>query len=193
MLKRLNDYHGSLMIKYDNRGWQFQDVLWPEDESSHGCLLNPRRIGDRYTWTIPLDIEGVRRPDRPDSVLEYASFRLKKNDDNNPRHYEVMAKSYTALTLKYEYIYDMNYRGPDFWLDFLGPRMDTLSIMELYKKPPETRSLSLQESMQDARPGFHLISDELYQCGIELPGYDHEIPGWYAQWEKEQAAKVKTV
>jgi len=196
LLRPMSDYFGRLLAKYDGRVWQSQDVLWPEDEASHGSMLVPRRVGDRFTWIIPLDDKGVNRAETPDSVLEYASWSLSKTETGryDLHYYATCAFSFGALILKYQYIYHPEREGfasDGFWLFFLGPRLDRLSLMELYKVPSSARSQHLQIAMQQNPKNIRKFENELDLCGIELPSYDHMIPVWYAEWEKQKALKAK--
>ena len=189
LLKPMSDYFGKLLAKYEERGWRSQDVLWPEDEASHGSMGESRRLGDRFTWIISLDTRGVNRCDTPDSVLDYAGFGLGKRKNAALEYYQTDARRFSALTLKYRYIFPEN--RSEFWFRFLGPRMDRITLMELYKIPSASRSQLIQYAMQDRRERLRLLDDELAQCGIQLPSYDHVIPGWYAEWEKQQASQVE--
>ncbi len=196
LLRSMSDYFGRLLAKYDERGWQSQDVLWPEDEASHGSMLVPRRVGDRFTWMISLDDKGIDRAEMPDSVLEYASWSLSKmkKDRGLEPHYDMpfyttSASSFSALTLRYRYIFHSEPGG--FWLFFLGPRLDRSSLMELCKIPLSARSQQIQDVMQGNPANIRKIECELVRCGIKLPSYDHMIPVWYAEWEKQKALKAK--
>ncbi|KAL9605024.1 MAG: hypothetical protein Q9179_001655 [Wetmoreana sp. 5 TL-2023] len=196
LLRPLTDYLGETLAKYDTRGWKSQDVLWPEDEASHGSMLNRRRLGDRLTWKIPLDVRGVDRPDKPDSVLEYSCWKLtrrladRRDDTETDFHYySAEAQEFKAVTLGYRYTFHSY--SDSFWLDFVGPRMDRMTLLELYKVPVSSRSQHISDTMERRSWGLRNLGNELARCNIRLPSYDHEIPGWWAEWEKQKASKDK--
>lgn len=83
----MSDYYGGLLAKYEGRGWKSQDVLWPEDQPSHRSMLKVRRLGDRFTWIIPLDTGDVEHAATPDSVLEYANWKLIAHDPDASLHH----------------------------------------------------------------------------------------------------------
>lgn len=145
---------------------------------------------------IPLDDEGVDRAEMPDSVLEYASWILSKMDhypeterEYDLPFYDTSAVSFSALTLKHHYMYHPEPNG--FWLSFVGPRLDRMSLLELYKIPSSARSRSIEDAMQRNPVHINNIDTELVRCSIKLPSYDHMIPVWYAEWEKQKASKAK--
>ena len=57
MLKPLSrKYMPALLHKWATRGWEFEQTLWPEEETATHSIQPRRRVGDRYTWTISFDI-----------------------------------------------------------------------------------------------------------------------------------------
>ena len=77
-----------------------------------------RRMGDRHTWTIALNTDGIRQPTKSTIPITYASFRIipESNpppiEDNHgrlrdtPSYYYVLFNSVAAPCLKYEYLVD---------------------------------------------------------------------------------------
>ncbi|KAL8823699.1 MAG: hypothetical protein Q9191_005627 [Dirinaria sp. TL-2023a] len=207
MLKPINDYFGKLVAKYDMRGWTSQGIVWPEDKASHGSILEHRRLGDRFTWTVPFNTEGVRHAAQPDSVLEYSNFRLLEathspvgtlrasadefliptRNHNLAGFYRVRGGVFKALTLKYRYI---SADAEGFWYRFAGPRLEKLSYIELYKTASSARPQSLMDDVESDSPLYDLCS-KVDRCGIAIPSYDHEIPGWYATWERQLASEAQ--
>ena len=50
MLKKLDDYFASFLVKYAARGWRIQETMWPEDQrENHPIQLN-RRLGDKVGY-----------------------------------------------------------------------------------------------------------------------------------------------
>lgn len=191
LLKEMNDHYGKLLAKHETRGWKSQDVLWREDEASHGSILQDRRVGDQWTWIIPFNNTGVDRSEMPDSVLEYSCFRLEKDLDSGLHFYECMVLNLCSLVLRYGYTNLTGDRvGSEFWAQFAGPRLERLSLIELLKVPQSSRPQDIQDAMDDSYDLYGLKS-EIAKSGIELPSYDHEIPRWYAQWEKKQASRIR--
>lgn len=150
-------------------------------------MLQGRRLGDKYIWIIPFDTCNVDRPRTPDYVLEYSGWNIQKIDNSDdPRelaYYETHAMRFGALALKHRYVYTGN---NGFWVAFVGPRMDRLSLMELHKYlhqiPQESRSQMIMDTIRSGSGlDIRCLDEELARCGIMLPGYDDEIPGWYAE------------
>ncbi|KAI4248161.1 MAG: hypothetical protein LQ352_006006 [Teloschistes flavicans] len=203
LLRKMDDYNGQSLVKYDARGWRSQDVLWPEEEASHGCMLKLRRLDDQFTWKIPLDITDVVPAKTPDFVLEFTSWKLSKytpgERSNELPFYRTYNDKFSALTLKYRYIFrdhplTSSGGGGDgrFWNDFLRPRIDRMTLLELHKIPAAKRSQLIEDTMKRYPDSLDILSNELTRCDISLPNYDHEIPGWFAEWERKQkAARVK--
>ncbi|KAL8763422.1 MAG: hypothetical protein Q9194_007353 [Teloschistes cf. exilis] len=199
LLQHMDDYNGRSVAKYDARGWRSQDVLWLEEETSHGCIVKPRRLNDKFTWAIPLDVTDITPAETPDFVLEFSSWKLVKYDVGSDLFfYRTCSDKIRALILKYRYTFLDRFLSSSsggneggFWEDFLQPRMIRMTLMELYKVPSAKRSQLIKEKMKSDPKNLYTLSDELERCGISLPKYDHEIPGWYAEWEKTQRALAR--
>lgn len=43
----------ALLHKWATRGWEFEQILWPEEETA---THSRRWVGYRFTWTISFDI-----------------------------------------------------------------------------------------------------------------------------------------
>ena len=80
-LKPIDDHHAPLVNKYSRRGWDMQEIMWPEEKRINHPVRKYRRLGDRFTWTIPVDSKKVEWSKTPDYVLEYASFRMVSNHE----------------------------------------------------------------------------------------------------------------
>lgn len=191
---------GKLLSKYGTRGWTSQGDLWPEDEASHKSMVEPRRLGDKWTWIIPFDQTGVGRPNTPDSVLEFSTFDLRKYNCSqpNPGYYSIQVQRFGSLVLKYHYVSSTAYEN-EFWTSFAAPRLERLSMIELWKIPPELRPAKAQYLMDlaqttayDRKSAYPIALYNLNLRDIELPCYDHEIPGWYAAWERMRSSRVQT-
>jgi hypothetical protein len=68
------------LTELDKDGFHVKGLHWNEydDVRPAECKLlsRLRRIGDRHTWTIPLDTEGITPSITPDSVIEVSTFRI---------------------------------------------------------------------------------------------------------------------
>ena len=186
ILRKLNEYRGSLLLKYSQRGWKTQGTLWTEEETSSHPFQAQRRVGDKFTWTIPLPAEGVRSSPVPDSVIEYSCFSIRKSKPEYPSEcttlrYVIQAVEFSALTLKYLYTYSGT--KPNFWHDFVNERTNELSFLEIWKLDPEDRPNLFRDYISvDLVRSEHLISRE------NLPDtwtfYDDEIPRWHEVWKQ---------
>ena len=111
-----------------------------------------RRIGDNHTWTIALNVDGIRQPTKPAITTTHASFRFlpvfcpPPIEDHqgrlrfNPSHYKLSTHVVTAPCLKYEYLIDPTDRSHP--AQFIVPRRyKDISLMQIEalqndKKPP---------------------------------------------------------
>ena len=146
---------------------------------------------------IPLDVTGVDPSATPDSVIEYTCFRLSpRNTDNidSPQlgYYSPVVFSFVSLVLRHKYASSRRSRSThsDFWYGFAGPRLERLTLMELYKVPTSERPVEIQGKIDETEREpddvrFYGLGTAMERNNIELPSYDSEIPRWYAEWEKQ--------
>ena len=153
------------------------------------------------TWTvvriIPLDVTGVDRSATPDSVIEYTCFRLSTcntDDIDGPRlgYYSPAALPFTSLVLRHKYCSSRGHTSEsDFWYTFAGPRLERLTLIELYTIQVSQRPARIQKQIdatgtEDDYVRFYGLGSAMEDSDIELPSYDSEIPKWYAEWERQQ-------
>lgn len=50
----------------------------PENPKVNHQVQAYRRIGDRFTWKVPLDVRNVKLSKTPDAVLERVFFRFRR-------------------------------------------------------------------------------------------------------------------
>ena len=129
----------------------------------------------------------------PDMVLEYSTFRLEKRPKESPNlgHYEISTREFKSMVLKHNYATLEGLSA--FWMSFAGPRLESLSFLELCKIPPSRRPRAIQNAMdkvQEGRGTFFCVLDN-HLGRLQLPYYDSEIPEWYAEWERQQEAIPK--
>lgn len=88
----------------------------------HGCRqsrvdYSPRCVADKYTWTIPLNTDGVNPSTTPAYLIKHATFRIcpvvhtdfmsMQNPGTLPPSigcYNMLAKLASARCLKYQYV-----------------------------------------------------------------------------------------
>ena len=170
------------------RGWNVQEVMWPEEKRHNHPIRERRRIGDRYTWTIPFNTIQVDWLKTPDYVLEYATFKMdtsKSYDDNinygsgqpEDRNYTIEALELKSRVLKHTY-----YCGDARMRDFFQSRLHVSTILELKKLAPEQRPANFNDIMRNG--------GDVYSA---LEGFDHpakwvyrddEFLTWYKAFEK---------
>lgn len=161
----------SLVVKYTQRGWKIQQTMWPEDQRVNHPLRQHRRIGDRYSWKIPLDISSVKCSGAPDAVLEYAAFGLSCS-----RHsYDFVAEIFMSHALQYRYTYS----EPD-WCRFLGKRVKQLTVFEVGKLAPNRRPRNFQQMLED-----HVLQYISLDKSCTWTYWDSDIPKWYEAWEEK--------
>ncbi|KAF2489868.1 hypothetical protein BU16DRAFT_531300 [Lophium mytilinum] len=193
-LRSVDDTIGALLRKYSDRGWQSHDVLWPEEARSPlNPFRTPRRVGDSFTWTLPLSTTGIRTSKTPDSVLEYSQFGFAHTNDTTnidaqtysfQTCYGVEILPFRAHVLRYDYTFTSSDSG---WCFYLGERVDRLTYLELRKMRPEDRPEEFEQSIsRDGEPQTRC----LYTWDFEKPAwwtyYDAQIPEWYKQYEEDQ-------
>jgi hypothetical protein len=160
-----------------------------------------RRVGDKYTWTIPLRTENIKMPSRSDFPTTYASFRilpikdpgplvvanqLPAVDEYSPAFYKVFAELLIAPCLRQQYIVDPMCAENDAH-NLPRKRYEDLSYMQLERLPDDEKPpgwaanqiLDLRYSMED-------------YVGYEVPAswryYDDEVEGILrARWDEPSA------
>ena len=180
MLKPPNDFYATLRVRYAERGWPSQSIQWPTEAMSNNPIRFIRRVGDQYTWIIDLDTNGIKQSKTPDSVIEYADFRLSMDRDYSC--YEVTAKPFHSHALQYSYTY-----GDPHWVNFLVKMARNLIIAEVMKT--ESGSPNFEE---DIRTMASLYHDPLrwrlanFQKPDTWTFGDERIPRWYEAWKEHQ-------
>jgi hypothetical protein len=129
LLKEMNHHYARQMAKYLRRGWRTQELLWPEEVSPKHPVQQHRRVGDRYTWILPFNTDGIVSKHKPDYVIEHSSFEIEEDSRPNPveRYYNIQAPIFRSCVTQYEYTYSSD------WCEFLGERLDRLTWLELWK------------------------------------------------------------
>ena len=109
-------------------------------------MLEDRRLDDRWTWKVCFDETDVICPATPDSVLEHSTFklRMRKFDAPDPGYYNIEARKFNSLVLKYNYTVAHDYFRSGFWLHIAGPRLEQLSLIDLCNIPSTSRPQEIQ-------------------------------------------------
>ena len=165
------------------RGWNVQGVMWPEEKSSNHPIRERRRVGDRFTWTIPLDTKQVEFCNTPDYVLEYSSFKMGETERGDLPYYKITAFILESRILKYTYLYG------EYSLvsDILVPRLRSSTLLELHKLDPALRPANWNQIWR-ARHDFWEPPPLPWDLPFDPPASwtyrDDEFPAWYHAFEK---------
>lgn len=202
----LDDFHLSLHAKLEARGWSRQTTYWDQTQGDRAAnswegkfpylhtggrkTAGCRRVGDPHTWAIKFPMEGVRRPEKPDSVHEYSEFYVTRqavpgeNDDQFGGQYRVDARLFVSPVLKYTYTHD-------FILNRFGPWLMRFSKRQFLRMSPEQRPYERSRDYSDEslkNPRRH-ISYHLPH-GYKLPDnwrweyWDKWLPQYYDDEER---------
>lgn len=187
MLKPLDDFFGTQLVKYSGRGWTTLETQWEEDKKPwHSLQPHTRRVGDSKTWKITLDTTAIRNPQTPDSVIEYSRFGIFKSRSQpgtpifeNREFYTINAAVFEACVLRYQYTYSP---ADDFWLFHIGSRLDSLTKIEIMKLEPEKRPAAFRPPHGDVTFFQHNGSFNKPPTWVYYDGF---IPRWYRYWEEK--------
>lgn len=154
----------SLLRKWAARGWEFDQTLWPEEETCFHSIQRRRRVGDRHTWKISFDIsnfESLHMESPEDHGMRNNVFQMEKRRASigdswhtSPAvpHYEIDigCSSFRSSVLRHKYV------APVRWMEFAGSRLDRAAYMQFVTKiepgrwPEGTRSL-LEPTREEMR------------------------------------------
>jgi hypothetical protein len=141
--------------EYGRRGLRDHEVLQRQANIAgrFDILTRRRRVGDRYTWVIDLETDGINPSLQPDDVLESTSLRIEVDKDPSPgSHYSFDTDQFRVLEhplLTYSYATLGSCESPDprcdshcYEFQVLVKHMDVMSYMNLMKlsiddRPPE--------------------------------------------------------
>jgi hypothetical protein len=191
MLKPLDPYFETLIRKYTQRGWRWEEVMRPEDHSTTTAIQPIRRLGDRFTWMVSLSTQDVETPRQPDLVLEYSFFSLRsRRTRSRPAtvSYLLSAEPFRHITLDYRFVRPGRHRT---WLFFLEDRLCAYANLGLLAMKPEDRPawfdrlISLDPLLYDQK-----TMDE-FQRPEGWTTFDGDIPRWYDQWYSRLDPKLK--
>ncbi|KAJ8109059.1 hypothetical protein OPT61_g7731 [Boeremia exigua] len=151
------------------------ELLQDKDADEYGEIFRRRRIGDKHTWVMKLDTQGVDVPNIPTDVLESTTFRLRiprrLDQTQHVAHYKIEfhciirhpVLRYQYVTLKERYETNENQTTIDDTegrvsvsyysqkCQELSNRLDELTMIELTKIPPDQRPAQYAEVAADIR------------------------------------------
>lgn len=178
--------------QYSERGWQVQDPELEEDNGRNHPFRQRRRIGDRYTWTIPFNTDKVKCSTIPDYVLEHSYFSIDRMEDQ-PGHCglerdhgstgdatHVYYPCLAALSSKVlRHVYTLPEDG---MIDSMRSRLRESTFSELSKLDPAQRPNNYDDIASDCSN-----IDEVLK-GFDPPAswtyHDDEMPIWCKEYEE---------
>lgn len=185
----------NLKDDYSRHGWRIQDVQWAEDERRDKSFGLTRRVGDKYTWTIPFDTTKVSWSLTPDFVLEHAVFSIEKHKLNRtgPSHYygyKTSTGHRSTAMLRYSYAipgHPSTPQGENYlsWIYFLSARLDRLTPIEISKLAPANRPTNFAQILNGEVPHWD-IDPNKFTKPDDWVFWDEEIPDWCKVWEADQ-------
>ncbi len=138
----LDEYFGELLRKYNRRGWQHEEILSDEDDHETTSIYSMRRLGDKFTWVVPLSIDGVQKPSRPDFVLEHTTFTMDAGHPSSTS-YQISAIKFEHVALQYRYVIPQSrtfHKANQIsWICFLARRLHRHGMLQLEAMKPQDR------------------------------------------------------
>ncbi|KAJ9604902.1 hypothetical protein H2200_010291 [Cladophialophora chaetospira] len=201
MLQPLDAYFEGLLHKYNHRGRQLEEIMRREDHGQSTSIQPVRRLGDRFTWVVPLPTENVQPPPQADLVLESSTFAMywnKVQPWQEPGYatcasYQISVKKFEHVGLKHQLIVastglDLDSQHPT-WTDFLASRLNQHAKMQLIAMKPEERPEWFNQGLDDTDGmflGLLELDDGVTIRSFKKPegwkNFDEMIPLWFEQW-----------
>lgn len=181
---------GFILREQSDQGWTSRDMIWLDLDISHRCLKpsGHRRIGDRASIVIPLELKDVRPVSTPDSAVEYAQFEVTTEPARPFResyeNHQVRSDTLSSPALRSVHMY-----SSDSWYKFLVRRLERWTLCELSKLESEERPALFAVEFPDS---LHLSDLQDVQLPDSWDYADDQIPEWYSEWEQstmEERAK----
>lgn len=187
LLQSLDDEDARLAAQFDSRGgWKVQGVMWPEETHDNHPIRERRRIGDRFTWTIPFDTRKVEWSKTPDYILEYTCFAMDQVSDNNNGNpntvgcHTIEANTLESKVLKHTYLCgDVRMR------EFIFRRLHTSIILELRMLDPAQQPANYSQIMLLGQHAFIDDALEDFDRPASWRYRDDEFPEWCEAFEKK--------
>lgn len=167
-------------------GWRLQDIQWPEEMKQDRSLGPLRRIGDKYTWCIAFDTDGVDRSPTPDYILESSTFGIENYCQPGTLQgcYRFSAELVRSCILKYEHVvggdYPHHFRST--WPRLLHDRLNRLTRVELLRLEHSHRPAAYHDLMRGAARHDEIDGDIL-EKPLAWSYYDGDILKWFRFWD----------
>ena len=190
-----NKFIRSILRKWGTRGWEFDQTLWPEEETDTHSFQPRRRVGDRYTWKISFDranfdcSQGIAADDDgiQNNVFEMNQRKATSDDaEGIIPHYKINIdqSSLRSSVLRHEYV------APKSWKDFLAARLNRATRMQIVTK---LDPVDWPEGVMDI-DGFNRVHgigftfwDLRYLNRAKNWRYhDEDMGRWYDAWNQER-------
>ncbi|KAK6519227.1 hypothetical protein TWF281_003063 [Arthrobotrys megalospora] len=180
------------LLRYSQYDYDFQPVIWNSSPLPYTQeITSPRRVGDKFTWIIDFDNEGIPPPTVPQHVVESTCFRLSVTPDPNifmsrqPNYtnsrYRLSCSGFYSSVLRYHYTF-----GCSAWRAYIGARVDALTKIELYKLPAKDR-VGLDLTI---KKDFYKLEGR-FQKPARWKYYDHLVREWWDDWVKDNDANFR--
>jgi hypothetical protein len=175
------------------RGWKWERE-GPRDDlrNMHSLqLTGNRRIGDSYTWSIPLDADGVRTG-KPSSVLQHSFFKC----EHLPSWYStstlgtfiVHLKLIKSPVLLYDYTTSIKFYDKfAFWAS-IEPKLKDLEQAELVKFSGD-EWLTRYQALGRTYNAF--ISEVRGRQPAGWTFVDDQVPAWYEEYRESEAQRLR--
>ena len=161
-------------LAYPLGRWKMQEIMCLGEKRVNHPLRTFRRVGDRFTWTIPFNTENVQWSKIPDYVLEYASFQMESRYVFKHYDYKIFTYMYMNRILMYQYLVnlDMEY--------FVREKIYCSTVVKAREIDQSAKSVvSTGKTDYRKRPVPRVM--EPWGGLISL---DAEFPEWYGEWER---------
>lgn len=167
---------------YSLRGLNLRELLRLEEHHPNHLIRKYRRVGDRFTWTIPFDTKNVQWSKIPDQVLAYQSFQMIARvvgayRVNEPIACQISVMEYINETLRYRYLCSNDF------FRFLKSHFNFSILMEPLDTEPSARPVFHAGTMGD-REGHSLRRITDPEKAKARTSRDAEFPDWYREWER---------
>ncbi|KAK6348719.1 hypothetical protein TWF718_006506 [Orbilia javanica] len=174
------------LLRYSQYDYDFRPIIWdPRPLPYTQEITCPRRVGDKFTWVINFDNDGIPDPAIPQYVIESTCYRLSVTPDptifmnRQPNYtnarYRLSCSGFYSSVLKYHYTF-----GCSAWRAYIGARVDALTKIELYKLPLKDRAnldLTIKKDFYKLEGRFQKPDRWKY--------FDHLIREWWDDWVKD--------
>ena len=188
LLQECDDITGECAQIESLEGWLVQGVMWPEDMGPNHPIQERRRIGDHYTWTIPLNTIGVESSRTPDNVVDYSCFSMDLSvsysdyagydtQKEDVRNYKIIFHKIESKVLKHTYLC-----GNVIMKNFLMRRLHSFTLFELRMLEPAQRPPGYDQILRNR--GNIDAALESFDRPASWTYRDDQIPTWYKFFER---------